>query len=815
MSRTALVPREPVEALESRVLFSVPPGFAQTTVVSNLPYVAGMAVAPDGRVFVAQQKTGQIRVVKNNQFLSTPFATLPVRVAYETGLLGVAVDPQFATNGYVYAYWTSGSPAAHNVVTRFTASGDVAAGASRVDLIHLPGPAQIHQGGMIGFGPDGKLYVPTGDVGQPYRAQSLDTVHGKVLRFNKDGTIPSDNPYYGVKTGMNRAIWASGLRNPFQFDFQPGTGRMYINDVGQDRWEEINVGARGDNYGWSGIEGPRSTQPAPAGYRDPAYAYGHGTGDASITGGAFYGGGPFPDVYDNDYFFTDYVHGWVKTLDAANPANTVATFGTGFDHPIDIKRAGDGSFWVLNHGDDATARGSLVRIRYAGTQDQRPNIVTQPQPQTVPIGEPATFAVQAGGPGPLSYQWQRNGVDIAGATGATYTRTGSTADDGALFRVVVTNGAGSVTSAAAQLTVVSNQYPVPSISSPSATLRYQGGQVVGFAGSGTDPEDGTIPASRMSWSVVFHHGTHSHPFIDSINGVSSGTFTIPNVGETASDVWYRVHLTVRDAGGLARSTFRDVFPVKANVTLNASVGGVVTSGFALTLDGQPVRSSLTFVGVAGIRRAIGAPASQVVNGATYDFTGWSDGGAGTHTITTPSAAATFTALYRKRGGTTVTPSTRITTADTHAAGGTNAGRNYGTANPLLARHGTSGQVTYLKFDLAGLTAVNAASIRIYARLGGSSAAVPLELRSVATTSWTEGGLTWNNRPAVGTLLGTRSVGTTSYAAYEYDVSAYVKQQRAAGRTTIAFALIAPRASSVPVQIVPREQGVNRPTLRLS
>jgi hypothetical protein len=251
---------------------------------------------------------------------------------------------------------------------------------------------------------------------------------------------------------------------------------MYINDVGQDAWEEINLGARGANYGWSGIEGPRGSRPAPAGYRDPVAAYAHGAGDASITAGAFYAGGPFPDVYDNDYFFADYVQGWIRTLDANNPAGTIATFGTGFDHPLDIKRAPDGSLWVLNHGDDATARGSLVRVRYAGApQSQPPYVITQPQPQTVPIGQPATFAVQAGGPGPLRFQWQRNGVDVAGATSATYTRTAAAGDDNALFRVVVSNAGGSVTSAAAKLDVVTNQYPTPTIAAPATTLKYRAG----------------------------------------------------------------------------------------------------------------------------------------------------------------------------------------------------------------------------------------------------------------------------------------------------------------------------------------------------
>ncbi|QOV89161.1 PQQ-dependent sugar dehydrogenase [Humisphaera borealis] len=641
-----------IESLEARLLLKVPAGFIETTVVPSIPYASGMTVAPDGRVFVAQQKSGQIRVVKNGTLLPAPFATLPVRVAAETGLLGVAVDPQFASNGYLYAYWTSASPDVHNVVTRFTASGDVASANSRVDLINLPGPAQFHQGGMIGFGPDGKLYVPVGDHGDPTKAPPLTSTFGKILRFNKDGSIPSDNPFYGQTTGIYRSIWATGLRNPFQFDFQPGTGRLHINDVGLDTWEEINLGVAGANYGWPGIEGPRAGQSPPAAYNDPIYAYQHGTGDGavSITGGAFYAGGPFPASYDGRYFFADFAAGYIKSISAADPSGSLQPFGTDFEYPIDLKRSTDGALWVLNHGDVNTAAGSLVKIEYVGDgQSQKPNIVTQPLPQTVPIGQQATFIVTAGGPGTLRYQWQRNGVDIADADEASYSRTVAAADNGALFRVVVSNANGSTASNAVALTAVSNQYPTPTIGAPAATLKYVAGQSISFSGIGTDPEDGTVPASRMSWSVVFYHDTHSHPFIDSIPGVSSGSFVVPAVGETAANVWYRIFLTTTDSGGLSRTTSRDIFPVKSEVTINASVGGVVTSGFALTLDGSPITSGKVFTGVAGIARSLGAPAAQLIGGIRYDFVGWSDGGAASHGISTPDVNTTYTARYAPAG----------------------------------------------------------------------------------------------------------------------------------------------------------------------
>lgn len=225
-----------------------------------------------------------------------------------------------------------------------------------------------HQGGAIHFGDDGKLYVAIGDQTAGDPSQRLDTLQGKLLRINPDGTIPADNPFADSAKGKYRAIWALGLRNPFTFAVHPGTGRMLINDVGETRWEEINEGVAGANFGWPLAEGP-SSDPR---FRAPIHYY----PVASVSGGAFCPSGPangFPPRYRDRYFFADFVKGWVKTLDPDRPSQA-ETFATGLSRPVDLKFAPDGSLYVLLR--DAWVKdrnfrpstGSLQRIVYHSPQ---------------------------------------------------------------------------------------------------------------------------------------------------------------------------------------------------------------------------------------------------------------------------------------------------------------------------------------------------------------------------------------------------------------------------------------------------------------
>jgi uncharacterized repeat protein (TIGR03806 family) len=358
-------------------------GFAETQVASGLDPTT-MAFAPDGRLFVCE-KPGRVRVVKNGALLGTPFVDLSAVVDNynERGLMSVCFDPSFASNGWIYVYYTRKEGTARfNRVARFTASGDVASGGETVifDVTAL-GSAGNHNGGGLRFGKDGKLYVSTGENANGANAQNTGNLLGKLLRLNKDGSIPSDNPSYGTFSGTNRAIVALGLRNPFTLAVQPGSGLLYVNDVGQS-YEEINRYDSGSapvalNYGWNGIDGPRGSQTAPAGYRDPVNAF--NTGKSAICGGDFYnpaspGSDAFPaGTYGGRYFFCDY-SGWIKYIDPANPGTRV-DFASGIARPIDVQIAADGALWYIARagmggGSDAdntsTSNGSLWRVRYTG-----------------------------------------------------------------------------------------------------------------------------------------------------------------------------------------------------------------------------------------------------------------------------------------------------------------------------------------------------------------------------------------------------------------------------------------------------------------
>jgi hypothetical protein len=196
---------------------------------------------------------------------------------------------------------------------------------------------------------------------------------GKVLRINSDGSIPTDNPFFNQASGANRSIWALGLRNPFTFAFQPGTNRMFINDVGQNTWEEINDGIAGSNYGWPTTEGV-TTNPA---FRSPLFAYTHGGGPTTgcaIAGGAFYNplNVQFPSTFVGKYFFADLCSGWIRTFD---PATSIAAdFASGVVQPVDLKVGADGSLYYLaiNFGS-----GFVSRVQFNGPNTPAPVIATE------------------------------------------------------------------------------------------------------------------------------------------------------------------------------------------------------------------------------------------------------------------------------------------------------------------------------------------------------------------------------------------------------------------------------------------------------
>jgi putative heme-binding domain-containing protein len=358
---------------------SLPPGYGRQTIAKGLSGATALAVAPDGRVFVCEQ-TGSLRVVKNDRLLAEPFITLEVDDQWERGLIGVTLDPRFTDNGYVYVVWVCREPFPHHRVSRFTARGDAALADSEQllfegdDQTKLGGQVPAgHQGGAIHFGLDGTLFVAIGEQTAESPAQSLESLLGKILRFNADGTIPADNPFVHETAGKYRAIWARGCRNPYSFAVDPDSGQMLINDVGGQN-EEINLGRTGANYGWPLVDhGPLGDRAASGDgpWDGPLFWY----PQASICGGAFCprrdGEHAFEAKYRGRYFFMDFVQGWIKTLDPASAQRPIPAevFATGLARPVDLAFAPDGSLYVLlrdawvNDGQFRPGTGSLHRIR--------------------------------------------------------------------------------------------------------------------------------------------------------------------------------------------------------------------------------------------------------------------------------------------------------------------------------------------------------------------------------------------------------------------------------------------------------------------
>lgn len=344
-------------------------GNAQYTIQEafpNLSFISPVDLrhAGDGsdRLFVVE-KRGVISVFQNDP--STPtkstFLDIEARVddaGSEEGLLGLVFHPEYTTNGFLYVYYTASGPE-RSVISRFevTADPDVADPASELVLLEFSQPYTNHNGGSLAFGPDDRfLYVGSGDggsFGDPQcRAQNLEEMLGKILRIDVDNPsggknygIPVDNPYYGNAEGYLEEIYASGMRNPWRFSFDPETGLLWCGDVGQNSWEEIDIIENGGNYGWAVMEGnhcyasPWACAPEcdPAGLIPPVWEYSHTGGGFSITGGYVYHGSSVPELEDR-YIYADYVTGriWSLEYDGINPAvNTllldsdigISTFG--------------------------------------------------------------------------------------------------------------------------------------------------------------------------------------------------------------------------------------------------------------------------------------------------------------------------------------------------------------------------------------------------------------------------------------------------------------------------------------------------------
>jgi glucose/arabinose dehydrogenase len=416
--------------LLERPLMVVPNDFSDTA-VANVAGPTALAFTPDGRMLVTTQG-GTLRVVQNGALVATPALDLTSRVCsdFERGLLGVAVDPAFATNNRIYLYYTfmkfggcarnaSNSPV--NRVSRFTLpANNVVSPASEVVIVdNIPSPNGNHNAGNVQFGKDGFLYISAGDGGcqltnpsacggANQNARRMDIPSGKILRVDTNGVPAAGNPWLNLSgsrrctdpagvpagTGPCQETFAWGLRNPFRmgFDSNAAGTRFFINDVGELTWEEIDQAQSGADYGWSVREGHCATGSTtncgapPAGMTNPIFDYGRSTNCASITGGAFVPNGLWPASFNGAYLYSDFVCGRIFVLTPNGSGGfTSSDFATGLgsNSAVDLVFGPNGGSQALYYTTFAGG-GQVRRIMFTGSMSptNTPTRTSTPAPPT-------------------------------------------------------------------------------------------------------------------------------------------------------------------------------------------------------------------------------------------------------------------------------------------------------------------------------------------------------------------------------------------------------------------------------------------------
>ncbi len=347
---------------------SPPPGFTYEPVVTaGLDSATAMAFAPDGRLFLTERVTGNIRIVRDGMLQPAPWATVPVNGGpsfAEQGLLGIAIDPAFLTNHYVYVYYTDPS-GSENRIARLQEANGVGTNLTILSPNNSLPSIYYHNGGSLVFGRDGTLFVGTGDGFGGANAQDLQEWRGKVLRFEVPNlTVPSNNPFPG------NPVYSYGHRNQFGLTIHPVTGDLFQTENGGALMDEINRIVPGGNYGWPAVEGTEVV-PDPA-YVDPLSVY---APTVALTGCAFYAGENYPANYRNVFFFTDYNQARVHatTLDAA--AHDVVSETWFDDRPgagYGVSMGPDGNLWYL--GNDNGGSGGDQVGRYVHANEPVPSL---------------------------------------------------------------------------------------------------------------------------------------------------------------------------------------------------------------------------------------------------------------------------------------------------------------------------------------------------------------------------------------------------------------------------------------------------------
>ena len=669
------------------------PDFQEQTVVAGLTQPTTAAWAPDGRMFVAE-KPGKVKVVVPGSTTATTILDMTGQVnsSHDRGLLGLALDSNFAANRYMYLlYVRELSPliadldgkmtsrlirvevdSSNNVSPPTTILGSSDAcvttpnlpgtnWTARNDLDCIPAEGRSHTIGTVVSAPDGTLWVGSGDASSysefdplAFRTYDEQSLAGKLMHVDRSGqglTGHSFCPTNANLTHVCTKLHAKGFRNPFRFKLR-ADGGMVVGDVGWGQREEIDVvRAGGKSYGWPCYEGAIRTttykddsrcateyakEGTAAAHTPPNYDYNH-TGSNAIVAGPTYEGGPYPDSFDGSTFFGDYAIGFLKRIrfDSADRNPVVTDHASGWSG-VDLMLTPNREVAYTDVGDFGPGTGSVKRIVYT------PSIGS---PKAVATATPTVGAkplpVQFNGAGStdpngdtLTYKWDfKDGTPQSTAANPSHSFASAGTYD---VTLTVTDPNGNTDTTTVPVSVFDSP-PTPTISSPVVGSKYRDGNTVQLQGSASDAQD---PSNvlELTWTVILHHGSHTHVVGTYIGATAQ--FEAPR--DHDADSYFEIRLRAEDSSGEWGQQSIEIQPESVPLTI-----GSVPAGAPLSYGGLPRTAPFSTNSAIGLQTSISADSRFTSGGKIWHFANWSDGGARLHQIDIPATPTTVTANYRE------------------------------------------------------------------------------------------------------------------------------------------------------------------------
>lgn len=716
-------------------------GFEEQTIASGLTRPTTVAWAPDGRMFVAE-KDGILKVIPAGGGPASVVINLANQVnsASDRGLLGLAVDAQFAQHPYVYLLYTyelnpltpdSESPmvsqlrrlrinSANQVLEQQVLLGSYTSGTcpqASNTLDCIPSDGLSHSIGTVRSAPDGTLWVGSGDAAGwsaveqlAFRTFDDTSMAGKLMHINREGQGLAGHRFCPADANLSHVctkLHAKGFRNPFRFALRPGGG-IALGDVGWNTREEVDlIGEGGHSYGWPCFEGTIQTP----GYRDtpecaeqyqkphlgPEHDYPH-DGSRSILGGPTYVGTDYPAGYRNSIFFADYSGGFIRRLEPnAGGGFTARSFATGWTGTA-IEEGPDRNLTYVSVGNFGTGQGSVKRIVYS-----QGNRAPVPVIQATPTSGPAPLAVafdgrQSSDPDgdTLTYSWDfgDGATSSAAAPSHTYGTAGTYT-----ARLTVADDRGKSASTTQTITA-GNSPPVLTV---SGDRTYRGGEEFNLTATASDAEDGSLGPGAFEWNVRLIHIAHVHPV-----GVYPGVAQIGVVATTDHDAdsHYEVVVTATDSGGVTDEETVSVNPETTTVRLRSA-----PSGAPVSYGGVQYTTPRDLTTTIGFRTTLSVPLSFQQNGQLFTFTGWSDGGARVHDLSVPAGGATLAASFAGVAGQAPGGSPSGSPPGGDASEGAPAADTADTAGPVLSLtkvNARRGRLRGSALDVSGVRLVRVA-----------------------------------------------------------------------------------------------------------